>query len=53
MGKAGRPKIQDPKRTVPCRLRNSLIDKVKAKAEENERSLSYMIEKAVQEKYSE
>jgi predicted transcriptional regulator len=50
--KVGRPKDKDPKKNVPLRLRDSLRSKVEEAAAKAERSLSYMLEKAVEEKYS-
>lgn len=52
MAKLGRPRDKDPKKNVPLRLRDSLRNKVQKAADKAERSLSYMIEKAVEEKYS-
>lgn len=48
---AGRPKAKDPKENVPLRLRGSLRKKVQKVADSEERSLSYMLEKAIEEKY--
>lgn len=52
MAKAGRPKAKDPKKNVPLRLRKSLRDKVQKVADKEDRSLSYIIEKVVEEKYA-
>lgn len=52
MPKAGRPESKDPKNNVPLRLRDSLRKKVQKLAEKEDRSLSYMLEKAIEEKYS-
>lgn len=51
MAKVGRKREIDPKNNVPLRLRDSLRKKVQKIADKEERSLSYMIEKAVEEKY--
>lgn len=52
MAKVGRPKDKDPKKNVPLRLRDSLRKKVETAARKAERSLSYMIEKAVEKEYA-
>ena len=52
MSKAGRPKGDDPKKNVPLRLRQSLREKVQKAADRADRSLSYMLEKAIEEKYA-
>ena len=52
MATKGRPKFEDPKKNVPLRLRNSLRDKVQRAADKADRSLSYMLEKAIEEKYA-
>lgn len=49
---AGRPKSKDPKENVPLRLRKSLRDKIQKEADKKERSLSYFLEKAIEEKYA-
>lgn len=49
----GRPKNKDKKINVPLRLRKSLRDKIAEEAIEQDRSLSYMLEKAIEEKYEE
>lgn len=49
---AGRPKIKDAKENVPLRLRGSLREKVQRAADKADRSLSYMLEKAIEEKYA-
>jgi len=51
MAKAGRKKLKDPKTNVPLRLRESLRDKISRIAVKEDRSLSYMLEKAIEEKY--
>ena len=52
MAKAGRPTEKDPKNNVPLRLRDSLRNKVQKLADKSDRSLSYMLEKAIEEKYA-
>lgn len=52
MAKVGRPTLKDPKNNVPLRLRDSLREKVQKIADKSERSLSYMLEKAIEEKYA-
>lgn len=52
MKKVGRPKEDDPKSNVPLRLRGSLVSKIKKIADKQDRSLSYMLEKAIEEKYA-
>ncbi len=51
MAKVGRKREIDPKNNVPLRLRDSLRKKVQKAADKEERSLSYMIEKAVEKEY--
>jgi hypothetical protein len=51
MGKAGRPRDKDPRKPVVSRIRQSVIDKLKTIAEQDKRSISTMIEIAVEEKY--
>jgi predicted transcriptional regulator len=48
----GRKPAKDPKNNVPLRLRDSLRVKIEKIAKSEDRSLSYMIEKAVEEKYA-
>jgi len=48
----GRPKDKDPKKNVPLRLRDSLRNKVQKAADKAERSLSYMLEKAIEKEYA-
>jgi hypothetical protein len=50
--KMGRKPAKDPKNNVPLRLRDSLRVKIEKIAKSEDRSLSYMIEKAVEEKYA-
>lgn len=47
-----RNKSDDPKKNVPLRLRASLRTKVQKVADKDDRSLSYMLEKAIEEKYA-
>ena len=49
--KAGRPKHQDPKNPVASYLRQSVINELRKIADEDKRSISTMIEIAVEEKY--
>jgi len=42
----------DPKNNVPLRLRDSLRDKIAKIAKKEDRSLSYLLEKAIEEKYA-
>lgn len=51
MAKAGRPKDKDPRKPVVSRIRQSVINKLRKIAEQDKRSLSTMIEIAVEEKY--
>lgn len=48
----GRPKSKDPKENVPLRLRRSLREKVRKLAKKADRSVSYMLEKALEEKFA-
>ena len=48
----GRKETQDPKKNVPLRLRESLRKKIEKIASKEDRSLSYMLEKAIEEKYA-
>lgn len=52
MTKVGRPKDKDPRKPVVTRIRESVIKKLKKKAEDDKRSVSTMIEIAVEEKYA-
>lgn len=52
MAKVGRPKDKDPRKPVVSRLRESLIKKLRKAADDDKRSVSTMIELAVEEKYS-
>jgi predicted transcriptional regulator len=52
MAKAGRPTEKDPKENVPLRLRGSLRKKVERIAKAEDRSLSYMLERAIEQVYS-
>jgi len=47
-----RKKTDDPKNNVPLRLRDSLRKKVEKIAVKEDRSLSYLLEKAIEEKYA-
>lgn len=47
-----RKKTEDPKNNVPLRLRDSLRKKVEKVAAKEDRSLSYLLEKAIEEKYA-
>jgi predicted transcriptional regulator len=47
-----RNKTDDPKKNVPLRLRLSLRKKIEKVAEKQDRSLSYLLEKAIEEKYA-
>lgn len=49
---AGRPKSDDPKENVPLRLRGSLRKKIEGLAAKKDRSLSYMLEKAIEKEYA-
>jgi len=51
MTKVGRPKDKDPRKPVVTRIRESVIKKLKKAAEDDKRSISTMIEIAVEEKY--
>lgn len=42
----------DPKNNVPLRLRDSLRKKIERMAIKEDRSLSYLLEKAIEEKYA-
>lgn len=48
----GRKALEDPKSNVPLRLRDSLRKKIEKIAVKQDRSLSYMLEKAIEEKYA-
>lgn len=48
----GRPESKDPKENVPLRLRKSLRDKVLKLAKKEDRSLSYMLERAIERIYA-
>lgn len=52
MPKVGRPESKDPKKNVPVRIRMSLRKKVEKAAQKADRSLSYVIEKALEEKFA-
>ena len=52
MAKVGRPKDKDPRKPVVARLRESLMKKLRKAAADDKRSISTMIEIAVEEKYS-
>lgn len=52
MAKAGRPAANDPKENVPLRLRGTLRNKIQKIADKEDRSLSYMLERAIEEKYA-
>lgn len=52
MAKVGRPKDKDPRKPVVARLKESLIKKVRKAADDDKRSMSTMIELAVEEKYA-
>lgn len=52
MAKVGRPKDKDPRKPVVSRLRESLIKKLRKAADDDKRSVSTMIELAVEEKYA-
>lgn len=49
--KVGRPKGTDPKKPLGARLRQSVIDELKIIGKEQRRSISNLIEIAVEEKY--
>jgi hypothetical protein len=51
MPKAGRPKDKDPRKPVVSRLRQSVINKLRKIADEDKRSISTMIEIAVEKTY--
>lgn len=51
MAKVGRPKDKDPRKPVVSRIRQSVISKLRKIAEQDKRSISTMIEIAVEEKY--
>lgn len=51
MAKVGRPKDKDPRKPVVSRIRQSVINKLRKIAEADKRSISTMIEIAVEEKY--
>lgn len=51
MGKAGRPRDKDPRKPVVSRIRQSVINELRKIADEDKRSISTMIEIAVEEKY--
>lgn len=48
----GRKPSKDPKNNVPLRLRDSLRVKIEKIAKAEDRSLSYILEKAIEEKYA-
>jgi len=52
MAKVGRPRDKDPRKPVVTRIRESVIKKVRKAAEDDKRSISTMIELAVEEKYA-
>jgi predicted transcriptional regulator len=47
-----RKQSTDPKNNVPLRLRDSLRKKIERLAQKEDRSLSYLLEKAIEEKYA-
>lgn len=51
MAKVGRPKDKDPRKPVVSRIRQSVINKLRKIADQDKRSISTMIEIAVEEKY--
>ena len=51
MAKVGRPRDKDPRKPVVSRIRQSVINKLRKIAEADKRSISTMIEIAVEEKY--
>jgi hypothetical protein len=51
MAKVGRPKDKDPRKPVVSRIRQSVINKLRKIADADKRSISTMIEIAVEEKY--
>ena len=51
MAKVGRPRDKDPRKPVVSRIRESVIKKLRKIAEDDKRSISTMIEIAVEEKY--
>ena len=48
----GRKPLDDPKSNVPLRLRESLRKKIEKIAVKQERSLSYLLEKAIEKEYA-
>lgn len=52
MPKVGRPESKDPKKNIPVRVRMSLRKQIERAAKKVDRSLSYVIEKALEEKFS-
>lgn len=51
MGKIGRPKSTDPRKTISITIKTSLINRLKKKSKKEETSVSALMETAAEQKY--